>query len=98
MDKTILQQWLTAGYMENGAFYDTESGTPQGGIISPALANLALDGLEEAVKQATDKTDKINVIRYADDFVITGNSKEVLEQKVKPAVMAFLIKRGLMLS
>jgi RNA-directed DNA polymerase len=98
MDKTILQQWLTAGYMENGAFYDTESGTPQGGIISPALANLALDGLEDVVKQATDKIDKVNIIRYADDFVITGNSKEILEQKVKPVVMAFLIKRGLMLS
>jgi RNA-directed DNA polymerase len=98
MDKTVLKQWLTAGYMESGVFYDTKSGTPQGGIISPALANLALDGLEEAVKQATDKTDKINIIRYADDFVITGNSKEILEQKVKPAVVAFLAKRGLTLS
>jgi RNA-directed DNA polymerase len=98
MDKTVLQQWLTAGYMESGVFYDTESGTPQGGIISPVLSNLALDGLEDAVKQATKKADKINVIRYADDFVITGNSKEILEQKVKPVVVAFLAKRGLMLS
>ena len=73
-DKTILQQWLKSGYMQRGVFYDTESGTPQGGIISPVLANIALDGLEEVVKQAIRKGDKVNVIRYADDFVITAGA------------------------
>lgn len=97
-DKTILQQWLKAGYMQRGVFYDTESGTPQGGIISPVLANIALDGLETVVKQATRKRHKVNVIRYADDFVITAASKEILEEKVKPVVVAFLAKRGLQLS
>ena len=97
-DKTILQQWLKSGYMQRGVFYDTESGTPQGGIISPVLANIALDGLEEVVKQAIRKGDKVNVIRYADDFVITAASKEILEEKVKPVVVAFLAKRGLQLS
>jgi RNA-directed DNA polymerase len=47
MDHTILKKWLKAGYMEKDAFHTTEAGTPQGGIISPALANLALDGLEK---------------------------------------------------
>ncbi len=84
--------------MQRGVFYDTESGTPQGGIISPVLANIALDGLEEVVKQAIRKGDKVNVIRYADDFVITAASKEILEEKVKTVVVAFLSKRGLQLS
>jgi RNA-directed DNA polymerase len=98
MDNAILQQWLAAGYIEKDAFYDTIAGTPQGGIISPTLANMALDGLEEVVKQATNKTDKINVIRYADDFVITGKSRDILEQMVKPVVVEFLAERGLTLS
>lgn len=98
MDNAILQQWLAAGYIEKDAFYDTIAGTPQGGIISPTLANMALDGLEEVVKQATNKTDKINVIRYADDFVITGKSRDILEQTVKPVVVEFLAERGLTLS
>jgi RNA-directed DNA polymerase len=97
-DKTVLQQWLKSGYMQRGVFYDTKSGTPQGGIISPVLANIALDGLEEVVKRAIRKGDKVNVIRYADDFVITAASKEILEEKVKPVVVAFLAKRGLQLS
>ena len=58
---------------------------------------MALDGLESVAKQAA-RNQKINVIKYADDFVITGASKEVLEQQVKPAVMAFLGTRGLRLS
>lgn len=97
-DKTMLKQWLAAGYIEKNAFYETEAGTPQGGIISAALANMTLDGLERVVSQATAKTDKTNVVRYADDFIITGNSREILEQKVKPAVIAFLAERGLTLS
>jgi RNA-directed DNA polymerase len=50
MEKTILRQWLKAGFMEHGALYPTEAGTPQGGIASPVLANLALDGLERALR------------------------------------------------
>jgi RNA-directed DNA polymerase len=98
IDKTLLQQWLAAGYMEEGTLYDTIAGTPQGGIISPTIANMTLDGLMEVVEQATDKTDKVHVVRYADDFVITGHSREILEQTVKPAVVTFLSERGLMLS
>lgn len=98
MDKLILGKWLAAGYMEEGIVYPTEAGSPQGGIASPALANMALDGLEAVVRKAASHRQKINVIRYADDFCITGASKEVLETRVKPAVVGFLKERGLELS
>src|SRR6266478_6062252 len=99
MDKQILRQWLKAGYWERGQLFPTSKGTPQGGIISPILANLALDGLQEAIRQAVRRTgDKVNFVRYADDFIVTGATQELLEQKVKPAVTAFLKERGLELS
>jgi len=98
MDKDILKKWLAAGYMEEGIVHSTEAGTPQGGIASPVLANLALDGIEKVARQAAGQRQMINVIRYADDFIITGATKEVLEMKVKPAVVAFLKERGLELS
>lgn len=98
MDKPILRKWLAAGYIEEGVVYPTEAGTPQGGIASPALANMALDGLEEIARRAAPRNQKVHVVRYADDFIITGASKEVLEMKVKPAVVTFLKKRGLELS
>lgn len=98
MDQSILRKWLAAGYMEEGIVYPTEAGTPQGGIASPVLANRALDGLEQVAKQAAPRGQKVNVVKYADDFIITGASKEVLEMKVKPAVVAFLKERGLELS
>jgi RNA-directed DNA polymerase len=98
MDKSILGKWLKAGYIEKQVFHPTEEGTPQGGVISPTLMNMTLNGLEQAVKGVTSRRDKINVVVYADDFIITGVSKEVLEQKVKPVVTAFLKERGLELS
>jgi len=99
MDRRVLGQWLKAGYMENNRLFPTTAGTPQGGIASPVLANLTLDGMESAIRAAIDpKRDKVNVIRYADDFAVTGASKEILEQKVKPAVVQFLEERGLKLS
>lgn len=72
MDKAILQKWLKAGFMEKHVLYPTDAGTPQGGIASPALANLALDGLEKILKNHYPKTTKagqlakINMVRYAD--------------------------------
>jgi RNA-directed DNA polymerase len=98
MDKSILGKWLAAGYMEEGVVYPTEVGTPQGGIASPVLANMALDGLEEVARRAASSRQKVHVVKYADDFIITGASKEVLEVEVKPAVVAFLKERGLELS
>jgi len=100
MDKGILHKWLRAGYIEKEVFHHTKRGTPQGGIISPLLANLCLDGLETCMYKHVyeKKTHKINVIRYADDFIITGDSKEWLEEVVKPRVIQFLSERGLRLS
>ena len=104
MPKRILKQWLKAGYVEQGSKYPTTMGTPQGGIISPIIANLTLDGLEKLLKssfkknRSKGKNDKVNIVRYADDFIITGSSKELLESKVKPLVISFLETRGLKLS
>ena len=99
MDKTTLRQGLQAGYIEQKVWYPTTEGTPQGGVISPTLMNMTRDGLETVAKQAAPQHHhKVNTIRYADDFIVTGASKEVLEQQVKPAVEAFLAERGLVLS
>jgi RNA-directed DNA polymerase len=98
MDKTLLTKWLRAGYIEKKTLHPTFQGVPQGGVISPCILVLALSGLEETVKSVTSPRDKVNVISYADDFVITGVSREVLENKVMPAVVAFLKERGLELS
>lgn len=105
LDKRVLGKWLKAGYMESGKLNPTEAGTPQGGIISPVLANMVLDGLETVLEsrfgkkntKASYKT-KVNYVRYADDFIITGISQELLEDEVKPLVEAFMAKRGLTLS
>jgi len=106
-DKTVLRKWLKAGYVDNRTLYPTKAGTPQGGIISPTLANLTLDGLETLLDQRFSKRrkvggrllrPKVNLVRYADDFIITGPSKEVLENEVRPLVEQFLQERGLALS
>jgi len=88
-DVTVLKKWLKAGYMENQALYPTEAGTPQGGIISPTLANMALDGLEQTLRNrfiGKKRSNKhmVNIVRYADDFIVTGTSKDVLEMKPVP--------------
>src|SRR5436305_1380231 len=104
MEKAMLKKWLKAGYMEQHILYPTEAGTPQGGIISPVLANMTLDGLEHAIHEAIPPTTrksreaKVHLIRYADDFLLSGSSKELLEQEMKPLVEAFLRERGLQLS
>lgn len=97
-DKTILHQWLKAGYIEKLSLFPTKEGTPQGGIISPTLANMTLDGLEKVVDDCTIQKDKAHVIRYADDFIITVSTQQALTDKIKPAVVSFLCERGLTLS
>src|SRR5439155_15496683 len=83
----------------NHRLYPTTAGTPQGVIASPALANLTLDGLDPAIRAAIQpRRDKVNFVRYADDFVVTAARKEILEQKVKPVIVEFLRERGLRLS
>ena len=90
--------WLKAGFMERGVFHPTEEGTPQGGILSPTAANMALDGLEWRLRERFKGRHKVNLVRYADDFIITGASRALLEDEVKPLVAQFLKERGLVLS
>jgi RNA-directed DNA polymerase len=106
LDKVMLRKWLKAGVMENRILFPTEAGTPQGGIISPVLANLTLDRLEQLLKEnfrvkklnGRNHNPKVNLVRYADDFIITGATRELLENEVKPLVEQFLRDRGLQLS
>jgi RNA-directed DNA polymerase len=103
MDKAILHQWLKAGFMDKHLLHPTEAGVPQGGVASPVLMNLTLTGLERHIKgafptfQGRTRT-KVHVIRFADDFIVTGRSKAFLEQEVYPRVEQFLAERGLELS
>ncbi|MDQ3688396.1 MAG: group II intron reverse transcriptase/maturase [Acidobacteriota bacterium] len=107
-NKVVLRQWLTAGFLENSTLHSTQAGTPQGGIISPVLANFALDGLETALRAnfpvkwraGTRRgiSPKVHLVRYADDFIITGSTRELLEDEVLPVVKNFLAERGLELS
>jgi RNA-directed DNA polymerase len=106
MNRRILRQWLKAGVIDQNQFKMTDEGTPQGGIISPTLANMTLNGLERglqgylkaSLKSKQFKDAKVNVVRYADDFVVSGSSPELLETVVKPWVVQFLRTRGLELS
>ncbi len=101
MDKTILRKFLKSGFMDNKRFYPTTAGTPQGGVASPALAVMALSGLENCVR-CTNKSqhhrEKIHMIAYADDFIVTATSRELLENKVMPTLVESLAKVGLKLS
>jgi RNA-directed DNA polymerase len=103
MKRHILRQWLKAGYVENGHLHPTEEGTPQGGIASPVLANMTLDGLEAAIRKALPRGDKgrqakVHLVRFADDFVVTAADKSLLTECVLPAIETFLRQRGLNLS
>jgi RNA-directed DNA polymerase len=96
--KSKLRQWLKSGYLERNMFNPTKEGTPQGGIISPTLANMVLDGIESLLASRFNRKDKIHFVRYADDFIITGDSRELLAENVLPLIEEFLRKRGLSLS
>lgn len=106
MDKPILRKWLEAGVVEGKQLLATTAGTPQGGIISPALANWTLNGLERELTAYLDakygiakaRKLKVGVVRYADDFVITGASQELLADEIRPWIETFLAVRGLKLS
>ena len=106
MDKVMLRKWLKCGYVFNKELFPTDEGTPQGGIISPTLANMTLDGLQGILAERYKRKHKdgklyspmVNLVRYADDFIITSENREVLEKEIKPLVADFLAERGLTLS
>lgn len=103
LDRAILRKWLRAGYLERHVLHPTDEGVPQGSPISPALANWALDGLDTLLRERFPKlpsatNGRVNLVRFADDFIITGKTKELLEDEVRPLVAAFLKERGLELS
>ena len=108
--KRIIYRWLKAGVVELGQYHRTDCGTPQGGIISPLLANIALNGMERLFgaesKQGhyitpakrTGLNKGISLIRYADDFIVTAPSKAILLTYVLPKLQDFLKERGLNLN
>jgi len=99
--KEMVRQWLKAGYVDKNAFHATDKGTPQGGVISPLLANIALHGMEQALGIKTnnrgENISKRAIVRYADDFVVFCETKEDAEQ-AKETLKRWLAKRGLFLS
>lgn len=81
--KAQIRQWLKAGVMDNGIFEATETGTPQGGVISPLLANIALDGMIKLIEHNFPRKNSrvlAQVIRYADDFIVVSPQLEVIQQ------------------
>ena len=97
MDKNVLRQFLKAGYYYEKKLFDTERGTPQGGVISPTLANITLNGMERLIKEHYPRTKGINFVRYADDFVVTCPDKDTAG-RIKHMLTDFLAERGLILS
>jgi RNA-directed DNA polymerase len=100
--KALIQQWLKAGYLEGGSYHDTPTGTPQGGVISPLLLNVALHGLEAALGVEHNSRGQIvgkrAVVRYADDFVVFCETREDAIEVKERVLPAWLAQRGLSLS
>ena len=109
MDKSVLKQFLKAGFIFQDELFPTDEGTPQGGVISPILANMTLDGMQKVLSDRFDLSikgkvsayvhnkSKVNLVRYADDFIVTAVTKEIAEV-AKAAIRDFLQTRGLKLS
>jgi len=99
--KELIKQWLKAGYVEHGEYHATEQGTPQGGVASPLLANIALHGMEEALGVKYDSRGQLigkrAIVRYADDFVCFCETRKDAEQ-VQKILVEWLKERGLTLS
>jgi len=94
MPRKILEKFLKAGFMESPrqTVHGTPMGTPQGGALSPIIANMALDGLQKALGE------DFRGVRYADDLVVAGKSPDALTSEALPALKAFLAERGLALA
>ncbi|WP_019849841.1 group II intron reverse transcriptase/maturase [Desulfitobacterium sp. PCE1] len=109
MDLRVMKQFLRSGFIYKGNLFPTDTGSPQGGAISSLYANMTLDGLEQLIQDKYHRNSKgnienhyraktkVNLVRYADDFIITANTKEIAEE-LKEMVSQFLKVRGLTLS
>jgi RNA-directed DNA polymerase len=102
VDREVLDTWLRSGVETMTGTEPTGLGVPQGGVISPTLSNIALNGLERCAQECTahmvprrERT-KVYLIRYADDFVVSGASREILDA-ARSGIEAFLEPRGLRL-
>lgn len=109
MDNSVMKQFLKSGFVHEGNLFPTVMGTPQGGAISSLYANMTLDGLEKVIQDKYHRNTKgnienhyraktkVNIIRYADDFIVTAATKEIAEE-LKIIIAQFLETRGLELS
>lgn len=103
LNSHVLKEFLDAGFLDKEIFNETVLGVPQGGIISPTIANMVQDGLENNVIMALEKAkivtiDSVIVVRYADDFVITAKHEWIINKVIIPTVEGFLEERGLTLN
>jgi len=96
MDQSILSQFLKSGFIFDQRLFATDKGTPQGGVVSPILANMALDGIEKILSERFPNM-KVHYARFADDFIVTAPSKEIAEE-IREHIQEFLETRGLELS
>src|ERR1019366_508333 len=99
--RELIRRWLQAGYVDRGVFHPTNAGTPQGGVISPLLANIALHGLEDAMGVTHNNRGEIcskrAVVKYADDLVVFCESREDALAAIDD-LRVWLAERGLKLS
>ena len=104
----VIERFLKAGYVDNGEFFPTTQGTPQGGLLSPLLANIALHGLEDCLNISYYESQskgypvistqgKYRVVRYADDFLIFATNEEDIKA-VPNILQPYLDDRGLILA
>jgi RNA-directed DNA polymerase len=100
MNKGLLAKWLRCGFLDHGTRDPTTAGVPHGGLISPVISNLVLDGLEAVVQGSSwhRRVHNINYVRWADDFIVTATSRQELAEVVLPRIEAFLADRGVRLS
>jgi len=104
IDKKIMNLWLKAGHIELGITYETLTGVPQGGVISPMISNLVLDNLTLEINRSLKSIiypsirNSVKVVRYADDFIVTASHQWIFTKLITPAIDQFLKVRGLSLN
>jgi RNA-directed DNA polymerase len=100
MHKRVWSRWLHSGFLDRGTRLPTTAGVPHGGMIAPVRSHLGLAGLETVVHGGSwhRRVHHINYVRWADDFIVTAPSRQVLEDSVLPGLHAVLAERGVRLS